>query len=86
MRTLHKKHRTQKQKQKRSNSYKRNKSYKKSNSYKSYNYSKSKRRGGGFFTYPSYYMQKAVSFFEVTPPVAYGNQANVKPFPYFQSK
>jgi hypothetical protein len=48
---------------------------------------KQKRKsGGGFFTYPTYYMQKAVSMFNITPPVAYGNKANVKPFPYFQTK
>jgi hypothetical protein len=47
---------------------------------------KTSKRGGTFIAEPSYYMKKGVSFFSMDAPVAYGNKANVPPFPYIQSK
>jgi hypothetical protein len=45
-----------------------------------------KKIGGSFFSYPAFYVQKAMSMFSIHPPDAYGNRTNTPPFPYFQSK
>ena len=47
---------------------------------------KYRKIGGSFFSYPSYFVQKAASMFSIHPPDAYGNKSNTPPFPYFQSK